>query len=193
MRKHRKSAKTPEKNPIPAKSWFARNAPVLRFGLTFGVAMALYYVLALLPWTDGKLFPAYLEANAKLSNAILHGFGQSSVVASATIRSSQFSITIKRGCDALEPSWLFCAAVLAFPAPWRRRLPGMALGVMAILGLNLVRIVSLYFLGIHLPGFFETMHLEIWPVIFILVALLLWIGWVSWARPNELASPNAKA
>jgi len=193
MGKYRKSAKTPEKNPIPAKSWFARNAPVLRFGLMFGVMMALYYVVTLLPWTDGKFFPAYLEANAKLSNAILHGFGQSSVVAGATIRSSQFSITIKRGCDALEPSWLFCAAVLAFPAPWRRRLPGMALGVMAILGLNLVRIVSLYFLGIHLPGFFETMHLEIWPVIFILVALLLWIGWVSWARPNELASPNAKA
>jgi exosortase H (IPTLxxWG-CTERM-specific) len=193
MGKYRKSAKTPEKNPIPTKPWLARNAPVLRFGLTFGVFMALYYVVTLLPWTDGKLFPAYLEANAWLSNAILHWFGQASVVAGATIHSPQFSITIKRGCDALEPSWLFCAAVVAFPAPWWQRLPGIFLGLVAILSLNLVRIVSLYFLGIHLPGFFETMHLEIWPVIFILVALFLWIGWISWARPNNQEPPNAKA
>jgi exosortase H (IPTLxxWG-CTERM-specific) len=193
MGKHRKSTKASTRNPVPPRSWLVHNAPIFRFGLTFGVVMALYYVAALLPWIDGHLFPAYLEANAKLSNAILHWFGQASVVSGATIRSPQFSITIKRGCDALEPSWLFCAAVLAFPAPWQRRLPGIALGVAAILGLNLVRIVSLYFLGIHLPSFFETMHLEVWPVIFILVALLLWIGWISWSRKNDPQSPNAKA
>jgi exosortase H (IPTLxxWG-CTERM-specific) len=193
MGKQRKSTKASTENPIREKSWLVRNAPVLRFGLTFGVLMALYYIVALLPWTDGELFPAYLEANAKLSNAVLHWFGQASVVAGATIRSPQFSITIKRGCDALEPSWLFCAAVFAFPAPWRRRLPGVFIGVLAILSLNLVRIVSLYFLGIHLPSFFETMHLEVWPVIFILAALFLWLGWISWARPNHLSSPNVKA
>jgi exosortase H (IPTLxxWG-CTERM-specific) len=193
MGRHRKPANTLAKNSPPAGSWFARNAPVIRFGLTFGVLMALYYIVTLLPWTDGKLFPAYLEANAKLSNVVLHWFGQASVVAGATIRSPQFSITIKRGCDALEPSWLFCAAVFAFPTSWRRRLPGMFVGVLVILILNLVRIVSLYFLGIHLPAFFETMHLEIWPVIFILVALFLWLGWISWAKPISLESPNAKA
>ena len=192
MGRHRKPVNAPARNSVPTKSWLALNAPVLRFGLTFGAFMALYYVVTLLPWIDGRLFPAYLEANAMLSNAILHWFCQASVVAGATIRSPQFSITIKRGCDALEPSWLFCAAVAAFPAPWRRRLPGILLGVLAILSLNLVRIVSLYFLGIHLPGFFATMHLEIWPVIFILVALSLWIGWISWARPNNLESPNVE-
>jgi exosortase/archaeosortase len=144
MERHSKSADAPAKDLTPTKSWFFRNAPVLRFGLTFGAFMALYYVVTLLPWTDGKLFPAYLRANARLSNTILHWFGQASVVAGATIRSPQFSITIKRGCDALEPSWLFCAAVVAFPAPWHRRLPGMLVGVLAILNLNLARIVSLY-------------------------------------------------
>jgi len=193
MGRHRKSANKPVKNPPPARAWFTRNQVVLRFGLTFGVLTALYYVAALLPWTDHTLFPAYLESNARISNAILHWFGQASVVTGTTIRSPQFSITIKRGCDALEPSWLFCAAVLAFPAPWRRRLPGLAIGVAAILTLNFVRIVSLYFLGIHLPVIFETMHLEIWPMLFILAALLLWIGWLSWSRRLDLESPHAEA
>ena len=193
MGRHRKSASAPVKDQPSTHSWFARNRAVLRFGLTFGILMALYYVVALLPWTDGELFPAYLECNARISNLILHWFGQASVVTGTTIRSPQFAITIRRGCDALEPSWLFCAAVLAFPAPWRRRLPGMAIGVTAILALNLVRIVSLYFLGIHLPGFFDTMHLEVWPVLFILAALLLWIGWLAWGRRTSLELPHVEA
>jgi exosortase H (IPTLxxWG-CTERM-specific) len=192
-KKNSHSAATTYPGQAVPPTWWKRNAPVLRFGLTFAVLMALYYVVTLLPWTDGTLFPAYLESNAKVSNAILHWFGQTSTVVGSTIRSPQFSITIKRGCDALEPSWLFCAAVLAFPAPWRRRLPGIFAGVVIILALNLVRIVSLYFIGIHLPGFFEMMHLELWPVIFIFVALLLWIGWISWARRHDLQSPNVTA
>ena len=193
MGRHRKPANTSTKEPLVDTPWFAGNRAVFLFGLTFGILMALYYVVALLPWVDGTLFPTYLQSNAKLSNTILHWFGQTSVVTGATIRSPQFAITIKRGCDALEPSWLFCAAVLAFPAPWRRRLIGMVVGVLAILTLNLVRIVSLYFLGIHLPGFFETMHLEVWPVVFIFAALLLWLGWISWSRRTALEPQNAKA
>ena len=179
-------------NTLPPKSWFARNRAIFRFGLTFGTVTLVYYVVTLLPWIDGTLFPAYLEANARISNAILHLLDQATVVTGTTIRSPQFSVTIKRGCDALEPSWLFCAAVLAFPAPWHRRLVGMAFGVAAILTLNLVRIVSLYFLGVHLPNFFETMHLEVWPVIFIFTALLLWLGWISWGRSTNLESSNAR-
>lgn len=193
MGKHQKPTKAPANNLSPAKSCLARNHLVFRFGLTFSLVTLLYYVFALVPWVDEELFPAYLRTNAQASSAILNGLGQTCHVENATIRSPQFSITIKRGCDAFEPSWLFCAAVLAFPASWRRRLSGMAIGVAVILALNLIRIVSLYYVGLHLPGFFETIHLEVWPVIFMLVALLLWLNWISWSRRNNLESPNAKA
>jgi len=193
MASHRKSANSRATNQPPASSWFSHNRAVFRFGLTFSAVTLLYYVVALLPWVDRELFPAYLRANAYISSAILNFLGQSCHVVDTTIRSPQFAITIKRGCDALEPSWLFCAAVLAYPATWSRRLLGMSIGVTVILALNLVRIVSLYFLGIHLPRFFETMHLEIWPVIFILVALLLWIRWITTGRPNDTASSNVAA
>lgn len=193
MARQRKSANTRATNRPPANSWFSHNRAVIRFGLTFSFVTLLYYVVALLPWVKGELFPAYLRANAQASCTILNFLGQSCRVVDTTIRSPQFAITIKRGCDALEPSWLFCAAVLAFPASWPRRLLGMVGGVAAILALNLIRIVSLYFFGLHLPGIFETMHLEVWPVIFILVAFLLWIEWIARSRYNKLASPNATA
>jgi len=193
MGQHRKNTTPPAARSSATGSWFGRNKVVLRFGLTFGLVTAIYYVLALTPWVDGDLFPAYLRANAWVSNTLLNWLGQSCQADGTTIRSPQFAITIKRGCDALEPSWLFCAAVLAFPATWSSRLLGMIVGVTAILTLNLVRIVSLYFIGIHIPGLFETMHLEVWPVLFILVALLLWIAWVSRNRRTSFTPSNAKA
>jgi len=193
MGQHRKNTTSPAARSSATGSWFGRNKVVLRFGLTFGLVTAIYYVFALTPWVDGDLFPAYLRANAWVSNTLLNWLGQSCQADGTTIRSPQFAITIKRGCDALEPSWLFCAAVLAFPATWSSRLLGMIVGVTAILTLNLVRIVSLYFIGIHIPGLFETMHLEVWPVLFILVALLLWIAWVSRNRQTSFNPSNAKA
>ena len=102
-------------------------------------------------------------------------------------------MTIRRGCDALEPSWLFSAAVLAFPATWRRRLFGILVGVSLILTLNLVRIVSLYFFGVHTPAFFEIIHLEVWPVLFIIAALCTWLTWVRWTRLQQPATQHGTA
>ena len=153
--------------------------PVLRFGLTFCALMALYYCLVLVPVLD-RMFYQYLRVNAFLSNSIINLLGQQSQVSGTTIRAPGFAIAIRRGCDALEPAWFFCAAVLAFPAAFSRKLPGILVGAVAILALNLVRIVSLFFIGLRRPGMFEIVHLEIWPAVFIVTAILLWVGWIRW-------------
>ena len=161
--------------------WYANTGPIWRFGLKFGGLMALYYVVVLTPFCDGLLY-AYLGVNAWLANGILNWLGQDSRVSEITIRSARFAITVRRGCDAIEPSWFFCAALLSFPAPLARKVIGIVAGAVMLQVLNLVRIVSLYFIGIHYPKFFSPAHVEIWPVVFILVALLLWLGWINWSR-----------
>jgi exosortase/archaeosortase family protein len=154
---------------------------VLRFGLKFGVLMAAYYVLVLVPFFERLLYE-YLRANAWIANAIINWLGQASHVSEITIRSPGYAIRVRRGCDALEPAWFYCAAVLSFPGALPLKLPGILIGVMAILMLNLARIVSLFFIGLDRPGLFSVAHLEIWPAIFIVVAILLWVGWIGWAR-----------
>jgi len=153
----------------------------LRFGLTFAALMTVFYGLSLLPLFDRALLE-YLRVNAWLSNVILNTLGQNTEVVGLTIRAEHFSIAIRRGCDAIEPAWLFASAVLAFPMPWRQRLFGILAGVPLLCLLNLVRIVSLYFIGAYAPSLFYTMHLEVWPAIFILAAGTLWFFWMRWAR-----------
>lgn len=151
--------------------------PVRRFLWRFGLLLGAYEALVLLPWADRALY-AYLRVNAWGANAILRLLGQDTQLHEVTIRAADFAISVRRGCDALEPAWIYSAALLAFPAPWRTKPGALFLGVAVLLALNFARIVSLFFIGRSWPGFFPSAHLELWPVVFILVALGLWLGWI---------------
>ena len=85
---------------------------------------------------------------------------------------------------------ILVAAILAFPAPWRYRLWGMALGILTIQILNLVRIISLIFLGMWNHAAFEWAHLYVWQALIILDALLVWLIWLrSLPRSHDSPSP----
>ncbi len=172
--------------------WYGNVGPVWRFGLKFGGLMGLFYILVLTPFCDRLLY-SYLEANAALANGILNWLGQDSHVSEITIRSARYAITVRRGCDAVEPSWFFCAALISFPAPLARKVLGIVAGALLLQALNLLRIVSLYFIGLHHPGFFRTAHLEIWPAVFIIIAIVLWVGWIGWSRRSAQSASYAAA
>jgi exosortase family protein XrtM len=143
-----------------------------------------------MPFFDRAL-DVYLKANAWLANNLLHVFGQNSQLSDVTIQSPQFAIAVRRGCDAVEPTWLLCAAILSFPSPFIRKLWGMLLGIVLLQILNLIRIVTLFLIGIHLPAFFNSAHMEIWPTIFIITAITLFVGWKGWI--TDRVEPNATA
>jgi len=166
--------------------------PVWRFGLLFGALMVLFYVLILTPFFDRMLY-VYLAMNARVASGILNWLGQTTQVSEVTVRSAHFAIAVRRGCDAVEPSWFLCAALLAFPASVGRRALGMLVGVMLLQVLNLIRFVSLFLLGLNYPRWFNMAHVEIWPAVFILVAIALWIGWIDLSRRSVPAIPHATA
>jgi hypothetical protein len=46
--------------------------------------------------------------------------------------------------------------------------------------------------GRDLPRFYEPLHLTVFPAVFLLLALVLWVGWVQWAVGREVFKPDAK-
>jgi exosortase/archaeosortase family protein len=170
--------------------WYEDKRPVLWFALKFGVLVIAFYALLTTTFCDRLLY-SYLEANAWVSNAILNAFHQDTRVLGLTIESPdspQYAITVQRGCDAVEPTWLVCAAVLSFQTSWIRRFLGILAGIIILQALNLVRIVTLYWIGLHWPAFFNTAHMEIWPVTFILIAIILFVYWREWASNQTKAN-----
>jgi exosortase/archaeosortase family protein len=76
--------------------------------------------------------------------------------------------------------------VLAFPARWTAKLIGVVGGLLAIQLMNLVRIVSLFYIGVFLPEYFSDAHIFIWQSLVILFGISLWIVWAHrFALPRE--------
>jgi exosortase family protein XrtM len=158
--------------------------PLLRFGLEFCFLFGLGDALSITPWSERPL-SAFLSVYAHVSNWVLVACGQNSHVTGNTIQGSVVALTIMRGCDALDPILVLCAGILAYPASWRSKTIGLVLAVPAMFFINVVRILSLYFIRLKAPALFDPVHLDIWPVVFVILAGFLWFVWMRWALQRE--------
>lgn len=140
----------------------------------------LFYLIYRNAWAEANVFTPVVNLYAAISGKLLSLLGFPVHVDGDLIYSSGFSISIKKGCDAAEPMAIFIAGLIAFPALVRTKLAGLVLGLAILFLLNLVRIISLYIIGIHSPEFFEAMHLAVWQVVFIISAILLWYLWLRY-------------
>ena len=90
-------------------------------------------------------------------------------------RTSSFEVL--GDCTGIEVIGLFTAAVLAFPSRWRQRLGALALGIPMLMGLNLLRMISLIYLGARSPTALHYGHLYVWPIVLLTAALGMWLQW----------------
>jgi exosortase H (IPTLxxWG-CTERM-specific) len=168
--------------------------PVLKFLLTFGILLAVFYIfVAFSPSYHKKFIPPYHHLIAQVSGGMLAVLGQDITVADASISSPSFAVQIVSGCDAVEAIALFVCAVLAFPLKFLKKLPGMIAGTLLLSVLNLVRVVSLFLVGVYSPRIFALMHIDVWQAIFIFFAVLLWILWLLWATRSQVVAQSASS
>lgn len=158
---------------------------LLRIVVVFGLVIGLYYALAATDAYETRIFQPYVEINADLSGRILTLFGFEMSVGKDSLSSPEYGLSIGKGCDGLEPTALFVAAVLAFAAPIRLKLPALLLGVPLLAAVNLVRIVSLFLVGIYYPDLFHVMHVDVWQVLYILVGIVFFAVWLLWATSGR--------
>ena len=88
---------------------------------------------------------------------------------------------------------ILISAIIAFPAPWKHRLIGLVAGFIAIQLLNLVRIVSLFFLGLWSQVWFEWFHLYLWQALIVLDALIVFLIWLRFLPHKPSASRTTAA
>lgn len=102
-----------------------------------------------------------------------------------------FAVAIAPGCDGIEAVIILLAAVLAFPAPWKHKLAGILIGFVAIQALNLVRIISLFYMGQWSQVAFDWFHLYLWQALIVLDALAVWLIWLRYLPKPVRQAPVA--
>ena len=160
--------------------------PKRTFITGFVGCLVIFFGLSLLPFWEGFL-SAYLKISARLSNGLLLLVGENSLVSGTTIWSRNYSINVASGCSALELAFFFFAAVVAFPtsvASWKQKFAGLVIGIPTLGVCNLIRIASLYWLGVHYPNLFNTAHHGVWPGLLLFFTLALCALWLQWILPK---------
>lgn len=127
----------------------------------------------ILPWT---------QALAHISSGLVSLFDPQVVSYGKVLQSTRngFGVSIEAGCNGVEASLILIAAMLAFPARWSHRLLGIAVGLAAVQGLNIVRLITLFYLGQWSLRAFEWAHLYVWQALIMLDALVVWLVWMRY-------------
>jgi exosortase/archaeosortase family protein len=165
------------------RAWYEGKAPLLRFGIRFLALIALFYALTSTAMYQ-RLLSSAVIADARLSSAVLNLIGEPSHVNNSTIASARYALTVLPACSAVEYPWFLCAAMLAFPCRPLLKLPGVIAGTVLLLGLNVVRVVSLYWIGVHWPSVFDIVHEQFWTVLLTAATVLICIAWIRWATED---------
>jgi len=167
---------------------------MIRFFVLFTVLLVGLFTLEILQPAEKYVILPFTSFIADISVWIIQLFDDNVMAISNVIRdkTTGFGVRIERGCNGVEAVIILFAAIFSFPAPLKNKLIGFVIGFFAIQGLNLVRIVSLFYMGQWNQVAFEWFHLYLWQALIILDALVVWLIWLR-TLPQAKARRQAKA
>ena len=153
---------------------------MIRFFVTFVALQVALFAAELTPWAQQYFVVPWTSALATVSAWLVTLFDPNVAAAGKVLRSTVngFAVSIEAGCNGIEATIVLVAAIFAFPAPWRDRLIGLAAGIVAVQGLNSVRVISRVYLGQWNMQAFEWAHLYVWQALIMLDVLVVWLVWV---------------
>jgi len=161
---------------------------MIRFFILFTVLLVGLFTLEILQTAEMYVILPFTSLVADFSVWFIQLFDDNVIAVSNVIRdkTTGFGVRIERGCNGVEALIILFSAIFAFPAPLKNKIIGFVIGFFAIQGLNIVRIVSLFYMGQWNQVAFEWFHLYLWQALIIMDALVVWLVWLR-------TLPQAKA
>ncbi len=191
-------ARLSDGHPFPravvASETTVESRSVIRFFIQFLVYQAVLFGAELTPWAQEYFVVPWTNTLAAVSARLVTFFDPNVIATGKVLQSTAngFAVSIESGCNGVEATIVLVAAILAFPAPWKHRLMGLVAGIVAVQGLNVIRVISLFYLGQWNLDVFEWAHLYVWQALIMLDVLIVWLIWVRTlpdARSKVAAAP----
>ncbi len=156
----------------------------LLLGLTFLAGYDPVYQVLIEPWNGWLAGASYwviqwFDAAVALSGNVIHPMPGSGAGAGG--------VAVESECNGVEAVIILVAAMLAFPGPARAKALGVVIGAVLVQGMNLLRIISLFYLLQWNRDWFEWFHMYLWPTLIILDALIVFFLWTRMLHRREEA------
>lgn len=166
-----------------------------RFVITFLVVLVALFSLEMLNPVQEHVIVPFTALLAKISAALIAPFDDTVIAFGKVLqfRDSGFAVSIEAGCNGVEATIVLVAAVVAYPASWKARIAAILFGFLAIQTLNIVRIISLFYLGDWDLDIFSWVHLYLWPALIMLDVLVVFIFYLRYLANSAAEATHAAA
>jgi exosortase/archaeosortase family protein len=152
-----------------------------RFGIRFFAILILMSVLSwvvVLPNRLGLVQRAVATSAAGLARLV----GSANTVDGDQILVHSLSIDISFECTGIYVLLILFTFLLAYPASWRARVLGAAIGTAALTLLNILRISFLVRVAELQPALFEYLHEYVWQGLFLVLVITYAMTWVRYVQ-----------
>ena len=157
-----------------------------RFGLTYLFLMGLFFFL--IGFTPLQkvidINGAYTKGVVLVTSWLLGAIRIPCTVSGSLINLPAISLDVEFGCNGLEAVMIYSVAVIAFPAPWKKRFLGILYGFLILQVANVLRIAGLAYAGTHFTALFEYAHIYVAQGLMVALALGIFFGYLHYAKPE---------
>jgi archaeosortase B (VPXXXP-CTERM-specific) len=120
-----------------------------------------------------------MVTTADITGFFLKLFGMTVNVDGRVVSLNNFSMEVVGECTGLYEMLIFLAAMIAFPASYKKKLIGAGLGIPLLYVINIIRMIFIAVIGNWSPKTFDFMHLYFWQVAMILIIVSVWVLWIE--------------
>ncbi len=166
-----------------------------RFAVIFLALLAGLFTLEMQSGIQQAVVEPFTAMLAKISAAIILPFDPTVQAHGKVLQFTDtgFAVSIEAGCNGVEAGIVLLAAIFAYPARWRVRIVALALGLLTVQMLNILRIISLFYLGNWNLDFFTWVHLYLWPTLIMLDVLITFVIYLRYLARSTGNRPHASA
>ena len=153
-----------------------------KFLLIFCSVLAVLFAIEMLNPVQEAVIHPFTAVLADVSTAVILPFDDTVIAQGRILRDATtgFAVSIEAGCNGVEAAIVLIAGIVAFPASIQHRVIAILAGFLFVQALNIVRIISLFYLGQWNYTVFEWFHLYLWPVLIMLDVLVVFAIYLHW-------------
>lgn len=151
-----------------------------RFAAIFA-ACFLFAIAVLMTPPVQKVDGEFSRGLVRVAGGLIHLCGGKALVQGAVLRDpvAGFAVEMRDGCNAVNVTILLWSAVLAFPALGRQKALGLLAGSLIIQAVNIVRFISLFYIGQYSMTWFDFAHGYLWETLLVLDTMVIFWLWVN--------------
>ncbi len=160
----------------------------------FAFRLFLYLFLASLFFSVGNLHESLMPVQRLLAESAGGGAnlaGADATVEGTIIRTDHAALDINHECTGIFVLLVYTMFVMAYPAPWRSRLSGAAVGWVTLNVVNVLRLILLTVIASRRPDWFAYFHEYFFQGLFIALLAILASIWTEQVRREALAGVSA--